>query len=86
MNFNKSILIVRDGSVTQAVSRSPTTAGVQSSRLGHSMWISWWTKRRLDSFFSGYPPFSPVTKFIPPFPHTHFINFISSALVMVRQA
>ena len=72
--------------VAQAVRRSPPTAGVPSSRLGPSTWVSWWTKRGLGRFFSGFLPFSPITNFIPPFLHTHPFRFISSALVMVRQA
>ena len=74
--------------MTQAVRRSPPTAGVPSSRLGPSLWVSWWTKRGLGTFFTGFLPFSPTTNFIPPFLHTHLIHFrfISSALVMVRQA
>ena len=54
-----------------------STAGVPSSRLGHSMWISWWTKRGPGRFFSGFLPFSPTTNFIPPFLHSHFIHFVS---------
>ena len=65
------------GLVAQAVRRSPPTAGVPSSRLGHSMWVSCWTKRGLGRFFSGFLPFSPTTNFIPPFLHTHLIHFIS---------
>ena len=72
--------------VAQAVRRSPPTAGVPSSRLGPSTWVSWWTKRGLGRFFTGFLPFSPTTNFIPPSLHTHLIRFISSALVMVRQA
>ena len=72
--------------MAQAVRRSPSAAGVPSSRLGRSMWVSWWTKRGLGRFFSGFLPFSPTKNFIPPFLHTHLIRFISSALVMVRQA
>ena len=48
------------GLVAQAVRRSPPTAGVPSSRLGPSMWVS------------------PLS--------SHPFRFISSALVMVRQA
>ena len=70
----------------QAVRHSPPTAGVPSSRLGPSMWVSWWTKRGLGRFFTGFLPFSSTTNFIPPFLHTHLIHFISSALVMVHQA
>ena len=36
--------------MAQAVRRSPPTAGVLSSRLGHSMWVSWWTKRGISRF------------------------------------
>ena len=72
----------------QAVRRSPPTAGVPSSLLGPSMWVSWWTKRGLGRFFTGFLPFSPTTNFIPPFLHPHLIHFrfISSALLIVRQA
>ena len=63
--------------VAQAVRRSPPTAGVPSSRLGHSMWVSWWTKLGLGRFFSGFLPCSPTTNFIPPFLHTHLIHFVS---------
>ena len=61
----------------QPVRHSPPTAGVQSSRLGPSMWVLWWTKWGLGGFFSGFLPFSPTTNFIPPFLHTHLIHFIS---------
>ena len=50
------------GLMAQAVSRSPPTAGVPSSRLGHSMWVSWWTKRGLGRFFTVSPVF-PYHKF-----------------------
>ena len=74
--------------MAQAVRRSPPTAGVPGSRLGHSMWVSWWTKRGLGRFFTGFLPFSPTTNFIPPFLHTHLIHFVPFHLpfVMVRQA
>ena len=86
MNFNtniyviankKSNLFIEGGLVAQAVRRSPPTAGVPSSRLGPSMWVSWWTKRGLGRFFSGFLPFSPTTNFIPPFLHTNLIHFVS---------
>ena len=51
--------------------------GVPSSRLGHSTWVSCWTKRGLGRFFSGFLTFSPTTNFIPPFLHTHLIHFVS---------
>ena len=73
------------GLVAQAVRRSPPTAGDPSSRLGHSMWVSWWTKRGLGRFFSGFLPFSPTTNFFSPH-SSHPFRFISPALVMVRQA
>ena len=41
------------------------------------MWVSWWTKRGLGMFFSGFLPFFPTTNFIPPFLHTHLIHFAS---------
>ena len=63
--------------MAQAVRRSPPTAGVPSSRLDHSMWVSWWTKRGLGRFLSGFLPFSPTTNFIPPFLHTYLIHFVS---------
>ena len=71
-----SNLIISGGLVAQAVRRSPPTAGVPSSRLGPSMWVSWWTKRGLGRFFAGFLPFSPTTNFIPPFLHTHLIHFV----------
>ena len=74
--------------MAQTVRRTPPTAGVPSSRLGPSMWVSWWTKWGLGRFFTGFLLFSPTTNFIPPFLHTHLtrFRFISSALVMVCQA
>ena len=63
------------GSVAQAVRRLPSTAGVSSSSLRHSMWVSWWTKQSLGRFFSVFLLFSPTTNFIPPFLHTHLIHF-----------
>ena len=64
------------GLVAQAVRRSLPTAGVPSSRLGPSMWVSWWTKWGLGRFFAGFLPFSPTTNLIPPFLHTHLIHFL----------
>ena len=69
--------------MAQAVRLSPLTADVPSSRLGHSMCVSWWTKRGLGRFFSGFLPFSPTTN--SPY-SSHPFRFISSALVMVREA
>ena len=63
--------------MAQAVRRSPPTAGIPSSRLGHSMWVSWWTKRGLGRFFAGFLPFSSTKNFIPPYLHTHLIHFVS---------
>ena len=65
------------GLVAQAVRHSPPTAGIPSLRLDHSMWVSWWTKRGLGMFFTGFLPFSPTTNFMPPFLHTHLIHFVS---------
>ena len=69
------LYIIKGGLVAQAVRRSPPTAGVPRSRLGHSMWVSWWKKRGLSRFFAGFLPFSPTENFIPPFLHTHLIHF-----------
>ena len=76
----------RGGFVAQAVRRSPPTAAVPNSRLGlsDSMWVSWWTKRELGRFFTGFLPFSPTTNSISPH-SSHPFRFIPSALVMVRQ-
>ena len=77
----------KSGLVAQAVRRSPPTAGVPSSGLGPSMWVSWWTVRGLGSFSRGFSRFP-----LPQISFHHFstlissISFISSALVMVRQA
>ena len=48
-------------------------------RLGHFMWVSWWTKRSrgLDRFFSRCVSFFPTTNFIPQFLHIHLIHFLS---------
>ena len=35
------------------------------------VWVSWWTKRGLGRFFTGFLPFSPTTNFISPCLHTH---------------
>ena len=60
------------------VARLPPRAKIPSSRLGHSMWVSWCTKRSLDRFFSGFLPFFLTTNFIPPFLQTsHPFRFIS---------
>ena len=75
--YIKELNNYRRGLVAQAVRRSPPSAGVPSSRLGSSMWVSWWTKRGLGRFFSGFLPFSPTTNFIPPYLDTHLIHFVS---------
>ena len=75
--------------VAQAVRHSPPIAGVRSSLLGDTMWVSWWTKRCLDRFISGFLPFShPKISFYRFTILISFISFhfISSALLMVRQA
>ena len=58
--------------MSQAVRPSLPTAGVPSSRLGHSMRVSWWTKWGLGKFFTGFLPFSPTTNF-----SHHFCTLIS---------
>ena len=64
-----------------------STAKVPSSRLDHSMWVSWLTKQNLGRFFLRLLPFPlPQTSF------HHFTTLISSisihlpAPVMVCQA
>ena len=65
--------------MAQAVRRSPPTAGVPSSRLGHSMWVSCERNGVWVGFSRGFSRF--------PLRHSsHPFRFISSALVMVRQA
>ena len=59
--------------MAQAVRRSPPTTGVPSSRLGHSMWVSWWTKRGLGSFSRGFSRFP-----LPQISLHHFSTLISS--------
>ena len=61
------------GLVAQAIRRQPPTAGAPSSRLGHSMWVSWWTKRGLGRFFSGFSRFP-----LPQISFHHFSTIISS--------
>ena len=64
------------------VRRSLPTAGLPSSRLRHSMWVSWWMKRDLDRFFSCLP----ITGFsqgfsrfpLPQISFHHFSTLISS--------
>ena len=60
--------------MAQAVRRSPPTAGVPSSRLGHSMWVSWGTKRGLGRFFAGFFTLFPL----PQISFHHFSTLISS--------
>ena len=51
-------------SVAQAVRRSsPTAAGVPISRLGHSMWVSWWMKWSVGRGFLGISLVFPDHKF-----------------------
>ena len=68
--------ILFGGLVAQAVRRSPPTAGVPSSRLGHSMWVSWWTKRGLCRFSRGFSRFP-----LPQISFHHFSTLISSISV-----
>ena len=85
MRIFRGFFLNCSGLVAQAVRRSPPTAGVPSSRLGPSMWVSWWTKRGLGRFFSGFSRF-PYHKFHSTISALSFhpFRFISSALVMVR--
>ena len=66
------IILYYSGLVAQAVRRSSLTAGVPSSHLGHSVWVSWWTKRGLDRFFSGFSHFP-----LPQISFHHFSTLIS---------
>ena len=63
--------------VAHAVSRSPPTAGVPSSHLGPSMWVSWWTKQGLGRFFTGFSSFPQPQISFHHFLHTHLIHFVS---------
>ena len=61
-------------------------AGVPSSRVGHSMSDSWWTKRDLGRFFSRVSPVFPYHKFHSTIsPHSYPFRFISSVIAIVRQ-
>ena len=73
--------IVKGGVVAQAVRRTPPIVGISSSRLDHSMWVSWWTKCSLGRFFLGFLQFSPIKHFIPPFLHFHVIHLVSYNLI-----
>ena len=66
------LIITIGGSGAQAVRRSHLTAGVPSSRLGQSIWVSWWTKLSLCRFSRVFCHF-PLPHFISPFLHTHLI-------------
>ena len=55
---------------------SPPTAGFLSSRLDHSMWVSWWTERSLGKFLSGFLSRFPQSQIL--FHHfSTLISFIS---------
>ena len=71
--------------MAQAVRRWPPTAGVPefASRSLHVGFVA--DETGLGRFFTGFIQFSPTTNFIPPH-SSHPFRFISSALVMVRQA
>ena len=66
----EELLLAIGSLVAQAVRCLPPTAGVPSSRLGPSMWVSWWTKRGLGRFFTGFP--------LPQISFHHFSTLISS--------
>ena len=63
--------------MAQAIRRSLPTAGVPSSRLGHSMWVPWWTKGVWVGFPRALYRFPPTTNFVPTFPYIHLIPFVS---------
>ena len=75
--------------MAQAIRSSRLTAGVPSSRLGNSIWVSWWTKRKQGRIFLGFSTVFPHHKFrftiSPQSSHSFsFISFIRH--MMVRQA
>ena len=74
--------------MAQAVRRSPPIAGVPSSRPGHSMWVSRWTKRDLNRFFRDFPVlfYHKFHSTISPYVSYISFYFISSSPVMMRQA
>ena len=70
--------------VAQALRCSPPTSGVPSSRFGHSMWASWWTKRNPVGFsrdFSCFP--CPQISFHYFSTLIHFVQFYLIRPVMV---
>ena len=71
--YNYEIFNEWASAMAHEVSCSPPNAGVQSSRLGYSMWVFWWMNWSLGRCFS----FFRVTNCIPPFLHTHLIQFVS---------
>ena len=52
----------------------PSTTGVSSSCLGHSIWGSWWVNLSLVSYSSRFLPFSPATNFIRSTSPTHLMH------------
>ena len=58
--------------MAQAVRHSSSTARVPSSRLSHSMWVSWWAKRSLRWFSRGFSHFT-----LPQISFYHFSTLIS---------
>ena len=87
--FKKNIKIIGGCSVAKAVRPSPPTAGVSSSRLDYSIWVSWWTTLSLGRFFLGFLPF-PLSQIsfhnFPTLISFVSFHFISSDPVVVRQA
>ena len=72
--------------LAQAVRRSPPTAGVSSSHLGYSIWISWWTKLGLDRFLSGFLPVPPTEisfQYFSIFNSFHFMSTFDGATHVV---
>ena len=72
--------------MAQAFRHSPPIAGVRSSRLNRSTWVSWWTKVVLGRGSSRFPLLQ--ISFHHLYTLIRFISFyfISSAPVMLRQA
>ena len=63
-----------------ARTHGPLSSGFRSVRVKaaiHSIRVSWWTKLSMGRFFLWLLQFSLASNFIPPFLHTHLINFVS---------
>ena len=73
-NYNN--YIKAGGPLAQAVSRWPPTVMGTSSRLGHSMWVSWWTRGIWIGFYRGFSRLP-----LPQISFHHFSTLISIILL-----